>query len=71
VTSLATAPTNYEPVINLNADAPNPLALLRPRRERPCRTAGQRDQLRRFSLRSASGRCDGKDSTLRYGTRAL
>jgi hypothetical protein len=52
VTSLATAPTNYEPVINLNADAPNPLALLRPRRERPRsrRAAEERDELAPFQL---------------------
>jgi hypothetical protein len=48
--SLAQAPTDCEPVINLDADAPNPLALLRTRCDRPSRSraAEQRDEFASF-----------------------
>jgi hypothetical protein len=48
--SLAQASTNCKPVINLDVDAPNPLAVLRTRCDRPSRSraAQQRDEFASF-----------------------
>jgi hypothetical protein len=50
MTSLAKPPTNHEPVINLNAAAPNPLALLRTRCDwaKGSCAAEQRDEFASF-----------------------